>query len=407
MTLKLNVSKQKKWYSPSFLKFIALSVVCGALFGVLGTGFSQGTQNAITMVLEPVESVTLGMIKMAALVVIFFCVLEAFIMEEGLRGMGKTAAKTIGSFIGALLIILILVSIPCMLMYPLNFDAAGTGAAGSSQLIVDTLFGIFPDNILTPFTEGNCVQIVVLAILLGCGLSVFRDKAKDVIRICHQLYDVTAKIMEWLCNLIPLMVFAMIVINIWNGKFVSAAGAWKVIVFILLILVLLVLAYTFIISVKFKTGFRQLLNDLMPTYIKGLATASSIACYPDMKKNLLKLGVSEGYINFGLPMALTFFDTDVIVLIPAMTICFAHASGIVVSAGWLVSFVILSLLFSLACPPTAGSDLAIVALMFEALGIPAGYLALATPLVFFLEYPGTGARVGIMVMQLRLLFSRS
>ena len=399
--------KKRKWYSPSFLKFIALALICGVGLGALGNSISDGTRNAITMVLEPTEEVTLGIIKMTALVVIFFCVLEAFIIEDNSGSMLRTGVHTIGGFIVTLSVMLVIVSVPCMLMYPLNFSATGEAGAGSGQIIVDTLFGLFPTSIIKPFIEGNCVQIVFLAIILGCGLSALRKKAGGVIKACHQLYEVTAKIMDWVCNLIPLMVFAMIVLNIWNGKFAEAADAWKVIVFILVILVVLVLALTLLTAARTHKGAGDLLKELMPTYIKGLATASSIICYPNMKQNLLKLGVSEKFADFGLPMALTFFDTDVIVVIPAVTICFAHASGVAVSAGWIVTFIILSLLFSLACPPTAGSDLAIIALMFDALGIPAGFLAVATPIVFFLEYPGTGARVGIMVMQLARAFQRT
>lgn len=72
----------------------------------------------------------------------------------------------------------------------------------------------------------------------------------------------------------------------------------------------------------------------------------------------------------------------------------------VITPAWLLSFLLLGYIAAIAIPPVTGGVVAMLAFMFTSLGVDSGYLALGTSILMLLDYPNTGGRVALIILEI-------
>lgn len=68
---------------------------------------------------------------------------------------------------------------------------------------LDFLTGIIPDNVITPFTELNVLQIVFMAAVAGIAALQLGEKAQPILTLSESVLELLQKALWWVIRLAP------------------------------------------------------------------------------------------------------------------------------------------------------------------------------------------------------------
>ena len=120
--------------------------------------------------------------------------------------MGRIGKKVIGR-IAALSFLVSAGATVCLLwLFPLELSSGSAALSGFST-IYQIILDIVPSDIISPFLNGNTLQIIFLGAAVGIALLILGDRAAAVRTFIEQTNEVVQFLMEAIGDLIPLFVF--------------------------------------------------------------------------------------------------------------------------------------------------------------------------------------------------------
>lgn len=268
------------------------------------------------------------------------------------------------------------------------------------QMILD----IIPNNLFTPFTDGNTLQILFLGILIGVFMLFFGDSIGAVSVLIEQLNTIVNGIMTFLSSLIPFFIFGSICTIIADSEFSALAVGAKFFFISLAGCVLNALLHTAVTCIYTHMSPLTLWKKVFSTFIISITTASSAAGFQDNVNTCInKLGISKKLTYFGLPFGIVMYKPDVSLLFLFGATCMAEKYGITVSTAWIVTAILICVVLSTATPPIPGGISASFAILFSQLGLPTNELAVILSLTTILDFVATA--IGMFVIQCVLLIT--
>lgn len=387
---KYSFRLRKKSLNPFLLLVIAL--VSAAVTGFLGMLLPGGVRSfMLENITGPLHSIFLSVLGCIAGPMIFLSV------AWGIYGIGDAASfKKIGkkmlfSYIGTVYFFAAFSGVLFVPLFKLNFSAE-SGGTGNISALVSMLTGIFPKNIVSPFADGNTLQIIFIAFLFGIGMLFLGQKTEVVAQAVEQINYIVQLHIELISRLVPFFIFLAVVEMIWSDTFKSFASAGKMfLVFLggMLAVVIIMLFYT---SLRQQTSALRLFKKNLPTFVIALTTASSAASFgSNMKTCLDEYGIDETVASFGLPLGLVVFKPVTSVSFICVSLFFAELYGIPVNAVWIVTMILSAGILAIATPPIPGGALTTYTVLFSQLGIPAEAVTVALACDAIFDFLATGS----------------
>lgn len=373
-----------------------LAIIMGGAFTLLPDSFVNGVSSYI---LTPVTDKFVGLLSAVSGPMIFLSILGSICNMGDLETLGKIGKKTIFIILG----VTFLTSVySCLVMTA--FSTLQTGGGGSSDIsgVLDMVYGIVPGNLFAPFTEGNVLQIIFVAVVCGIAMLILAGRVPQITSLIEQLNMLIQTIMEGIASLLYVLVFALLLNMIVSGKIAALLKSYKIIIWSLILLAGFMLLCLMIVSVHQKVSPGILVKKITPTFLIGFMTASSAAAFTtnvhDAEK---KLGMDGKFVRFGIPLGQIIFKPGFITELAALEFGLAKVYDLQITFSWIVIACIVNFIMSVAVPPIPGGALACYTIIFTQLGIPADAIAVAFALDMILDFPGTG--IGISSLQLVLV----
>lgn len=155
-------------------------IFCGLILGlIVGLIFKEDA-----LIFKPLGTLFLNLIKMLIVPLIFVTLISGITSMDDLSKMKRVGLKTFFIYIGTTSI-----AISIGLLFGYVFKP-GVDVAISSQesiktsnealSLVDTLLNIIPTNPVLSLAEGNILQIILFAIILGISINLAGEKGKIV-----------------------------------------------------------------------------------------------------------------------------------------------------------------------------------------------------------------------------------
>lgn len=289
----------------AMLAALALGGVCYLL--------PQGISSFITEdFITPIFNTFMGLLSAISGPIIFLSVIWGILGIGDMTTLGKVGKKMITRFVLISFAAGAIGSAFCAGFFQLS-PTGKTAFAFSDlyQMILD----IVPGNFFTPFTEGNVLQIIFVAIIFGLAMLVLGHRIPTVTSFVEQTTSVMQLIMGSVSSFIPFFVFGSVLNMIVGNNFSSVVKTYKLILVMLFADAILMATYLFTVSVRKKVSPINLLRKTMPTFSIGLTTASSVAAF---QTNVAccekKLGIDKKIINIGLPLGQVVFMPGAIIL---------------------------------------------------------------------------------------------
>ncbi len=391
-SIRFRVKKKQRGQVATLLMVMAAA----AAFGAAGMLLPAGVRDVLlNTVVTPAYDTFFRILGCIAGPMIFLSV------AWGVYGIGDTA--TLGQIGKKMMLIYVgivfLVTGCTAVFYPFLGPAltAGSGQGGQLSSIAELILGIFPANIVEPFTSGNTLQIIFLAIVIGIALLYLGRQASSIARAIEQINLVVQFLMEVISKLVPYVIFLVVVNIIWSGDVAMLGSMWKLIIAFAVATLVSTAAFLAYDSLRHKVSISVLIRKSMPAFLVALTTASSAAAFGiNCSTCEKKYGIDNSLVSFGVPLGMVINKPVSGIINLLLVFYFAAVYDVSCSAGWIIAAVFVSSVVAIAAPPIPGGGAAAYSMLFLQMGIPSGALALTLALDMLLDFVITAFSVAII-----------
>ncbi len=335
----------------------------------------------VANIFSPVENMFIHALMMLLAPMIFFSVMSGLVSMSDATEIGRLGGELI-----AVSLVKLAASIAIAIGFGIWLGAlpelgamVGSVAADSTATLSvrDVIVGIIPENIVSPFSSGNLLQVLFLSCFFGLFLVKSGERAAVVRGGIEFLNRFINDIMKAVMVFMPLAVVASMAKMMLNTDFSMLWDYGRVIGvnYIAQALVLLVLCV--FVSAVGRCSFVPFLKKIVVFLVLPFSIRSSSACMPEMMKFCSeKLGIEEKLPMFSLPLGLQINMTGSAAYIVILALSMRLTFGLPMDAEFLLSFFFAVLLLTFAFPSVPGSAVILLASVFEMVGVPGAAIML-------------------------------
>lgn len=385
---------------------LLLAIAASAACGLLCMAAPDGVQRAVSGVITPLFSALMGILQTLAGPMIFLSVCCGIVNIGDVQMLGRIGKTVLIRFLTA---IYLLTGATAVCVVWLFRPENGTAAAGSNAAaqIYDMLLGVIPGNPLSPFLDGNTLQIIFMAVCIGAALLVLGEKVRAVRTLFDHANTVIQFLMELVSRYIAAFVFVSLLSLMLSQSLSGLGGVAKGLALGIAACLLWPLLYALAASIRTKAPLPLLLRKLLPTYLIALSTASSSAALSTNLETCEKqLGISERIAGFAVPLGQVVFKTGGAVGFFVLALGLAEFYGVAMPLSWVVTGVLVSGLLAIAAPPIPGGSLTCYTVLLTQLGIPEEAIGLAVAANVILDFFMTSCGISCLQSELVLASSR-
>lgn len=363
------------------------AVVLGVIIGLL---FKQLPPDVITAILDkyvsPVYSTFMGALKGITEPVIFITLIVGICALDDLYTLSNVGKKIIVSFLKVSTIMFILGCATCMFA----FNGAGTSSTSfDPSSILSLLLTSVPTNIISPFVEGNMIQIVILGLLCGLVLLILGEKTSTIKKVVVEFKFFFFSILTTFVRLLPFVVFLSVIKVILSVNISDSMIIWKIILidqFLDIVLAIVLLIYT---SIKHKVSINTLFKKMSSMVSVSFTTGSSTATIPEFYKSLpVAFGIDEKFVNYWVPLSNSFFSPSTIFALIVYAFFAAQTQAVSLSVAWIIILYIMIIQIGMATPRIPGGIMASVTILFSQLNLNTeqlGIIMAANVIILYLD----------------------
>ncbi|RZJ88760.1 MAG: C4-dicarboxylate transporter DctA, partial [Brevundimonas sp.] len=316
--------------------------------------------------LKPLGDGFIKLVKMIIGPVIFLTITTGVAGMADLKGVGRVAAKAFGYFFVvsgfALIVGLIVANVfgPGRGLHidPASLDAsavAGYASAAHDTTMQGFLLAIIPDTLISAFTSGAILQVLLVSVLFGVSLVLAGEPARPVTRFLEQVSQVVFRLVAIVMKFAPIGAF---------GAFAFTIGAYGIGVLVNLFALVAAFYGTALVFVVVvlgliarATGFSifKLLRYLKEELLLVLGTSSSEAALPSLMTKLERAGAAKPVVGLVVPTGYSFNldGTNIYMTLAALFI--AQAMDVHLSLGEQLGLLAVAMLSSKGAAGVTGS----------------------------------------------------
>jgi len=250
--------------------------------------------------------------------------------------------------------------------------------AKESPPLKDIIVGLVPTNPIKAMAEGNMLQVIVFAILLGVAISKCGPAGERVRASLVDWNEVIMRLIMMLMLIAPVGVFCLM-LSLFSNMGFSAIG--DLIKYFMTVAGVLVLHFllTYSLMVRFIANLNPIsfYRDFSPVMAYAFSTSSSNATLPITLETVEhRLGVKNEIASFTVPLGATINMDGTAIMQGVATVFIAQAYGIDISMTGYLMVVLTAALASIGTAGVPGVGLITLALVLQQVGLPVEGIAL-------------------------------
>ena len=358
-------------------KKIIIALILGAIVGLSLNLFAPNLFTTLdSYVFYPLGNIFTSSIKMLVVPLVLFSIILGTTGLGDPKQLGRIGAKTILYFLVTTGIAITIAMALAIVISPGtkgSFDIENvTYVATEAPTVVDTFLNIIPSNPFNALAEGNMLQIIVMAVLVGIALTFLGEKTKGIVQLVEQGNEIMMYLVQLVMKLAPYGTFGLIATAIGSqGISAMKAMGLYVLVVVLGLLVHGIVAYGTTIAFMAKKSPIWFVKEMIPAISVAFSTSSSSATLPvSMKIAQERLGVKESVSSFVQPLGATINMDGTAIMQGVATIFIAQVYGIDLGMTELITVVITAVLASIGTAGAPGVGLIMLAMVLSSVGLP-------------------------------------
>jgi Na+/H+-dicarboxylate symporter len=336
--------------------------------------------------------VFLRLIKMIIAPLVFATLVVGIAHMGDSKALGRIGLKTMGWFISASLMSLVVGMILVNLLRPgdaLNLPLPDAGASTNlktaSLSLKEFVTHLVPKSVFEALSNNEILQIVIFSVFFGAAAASFGEKASAVIDWVEQVSHVMLKVTAYVMALAPIAVFAAMASIVttqglgilWTyGKFMGEFYLGIVILWGLLALA----GFLFL-----GPRIGRLISLIKEPIMLAFSTASSEAAYPKTLEQLERFGASKKITSFVLPLGYSFNLDGSMMYCTFATLFIAQAYKIELDLGQQITMLLILMVTSKGMAGVPRASLVVIAATLATFNIPEAGLLLIMGIDQFLD----------------------
>ena len=235
-----------------------------------------------------------------------------------------------------------------------------------------TVIQLLPGNPLGSMVEGEMLQVVIFAVIVGVALvSLTPTQSKPLLDLLTSLQQVCMTVVRWAMLLAPLAVFGLMARLTSQIGFEALLGMAMYVATVLIGLALLLVMYLVLLWALAGERPLSFLKSTRELLLLAFSTSSSAAVMPlSIKTAEEKLGVRPSIAQFVVPLGATINMNGTALYQGVATVFLAQVYGIDISMGSMALIVAMAVGASIGSPATPGVGIVILAMVLSTVGIP-------------------------------------
>lgn len=344
---------------------VLVAIVLGALLGFLAPGVGSA--------LQPVGTGFISLIRMLIAPVVFCTIVTGIASAGELTSVGRVGVKALVYFEVLTTVALIVGLLVMDLFHPgsnihadpttltLSGSAAEYAKAGEAQHWYDFLVDIIPKTVISAFTEGNVLQVLLVAILFAIAVKAMGERGAPIVRGVERIGEAVFGIVRLVMYLAPLGAFAAMAYT--TGKFgastLASLGGFVLLFWLSGILFCLIVfgLVARLCGLRILRVYRYFKDELLIT----LGTANYEAVMPQLMTKLEHLGCPRRIVGLVVPSGYAFNGDGVCLYLGFASLYLAQAFDVHLSVWQQVGLLAVFLITSKGSAGVAGAGFVILA----------------------------------------------
>lgn len=325
-------------------------------------------------VIEPVGDLFIRLLVLAAIPLVFFNLLAGLTSLTDVRTFGRLAAKIMSYYVLTDVFALCLGLGAMALLRPgvgMQLTEEIDGAVGSVPSVIDVLLGLFPENAVRAFAEGNVVQIVVVSVLLGVATLMLAEEPRSRLSALYaDLADLLRRLVDIVLWTAPVGIGALMAVTVGRHGAGLVGPMARFLIGVYVAQLVVFLGYMTLLRLFTERRPLSFLRATGPLWATTAATTSSLASLSVSLETAERIGLPRRIYAFTLPLGAQLNKDGTSVMLGAVLLFTAQAAGVEVTAASLVSILLVGLLLSEGSGGIPGGGFVIALIYVQAFNLP-------------------------------------
>ena len=340
---------------------------------VLGSFLGAVLGDRVT-VIQPVGDLFIRLLVLAAIPLVFFNLLAGLTALSDVRTFGRLATKIMSYYVVTDLVGLSLGLAAVALLRPgvgMQLTEQVEGTVGAVPSIGDVLLGMVPSNVFRAFADGNVVQLVVVAVLLGIATLILTGSTRDRLSVAFSdLAALFRRLVDLILLVAPLGIGALMAVTVGRygasllgpmTKFLLGVYAGQLVIFV---------GYMVLLRAFTDRRPLQFLRDTGPLWATTAATTSSLASLSVGLEIAEKIRLPRSLYSFTLPLGAQLNKDGTSVMLGAVLLFTAQAASVDFTAASFLTILFVGLLLSEGSGGIPGGGFVIALIYVQAFNLP-------------------------------------
>jgi aerobic C4-dicarboxylate transport protein len=353
---------------PIFWRSLYFQVLVGIALGVLVGWLWPEWGRA----LKPLGDGFIKLVKMIITPVIFLTVVTGIAGMADLRTFGRVGAKAMAYFLALSTLALAIGLLVANLVRPgagLNIDPAGLDsqavaayvAQAHEQSVTGFLLNIVPATFFSAFTQGEILQVLLVAILFGIALALTGARGEPLLGLLKTLTAVIFRIVHILMYLAPLGAFGAMAFTVGQYGIDTLRNLALLVVTFYATAFLFVAVILGLIASAAGFSLLGLVRYIKDELLLVLGTSSSESALPLLIEKLERAGCPKPVVGLVVPAGYSFNLDGTCIYMSLAALFIAQACNIPLSLGDQLVLMAVAVLSSKGAAGVTGSGFIVLA----------------------------------------------
>ncbi|MEU6824327.1 cation:dicarboxylase symporter family transporter [Streptomyces atriruber] len=319
--------------------------------------------------LKPVGTGFVNLIKMMISPIIFCTIVLGVGSVRNAAKVGKVGGLALAYFIAMSGVALAIGLLVGNILHPgsgLDISdsekGAGHEAADEAKGPVDFVLGIIPKTLVSAFTQGEVLQTLLVALLVGFALQAMGRSGEPVLRGIEHIQKLVFRVLGMIMWAAPIGAFgAMAAVIGETGLDALKALATIMIGFYVTCALFIVVVLGTLVRIVTGVNLFKLLKYLGREFLLILSTSSSESALPRLIAKMEHLGVSRPVVGITVPTGYSFNLDGTMIYLTMASLFIADAMDQPLGIGEQITLLLFMMIASKGAAGVSGSGIAVLA----------------------------------------------
>jgi len=314
-------------------------------------------------------------LKMLVVPLVLFSLISGVCGIGDLRQLGRVGSKSFALYMVTTAVAIATAVFLAYLFAPgqgMNATTSANFTSREAPPLTDVIINIVPGNPIAALANGEMLQVIFFAILLGVSMLMVGKKAQPLIDGVERLNEVMMKMVDIIMSTAPYAVFCLIAFSVAN---LGLDLLKELLGYVLVVIGSLFFHFTvtLMITLKVFSGLNPLVfaRKIRDAQVFAFSTASSNATIPVTLRTVTeRLGIGNSVASFTIPFGATINMDGTAIMQGVATVFVANVYNIDLGFGDYLMVIFMAVLASIGTAGVPGVGLIMLSMVFSQVGLP-------------------------------------